>query len=91
VPAGEVDDVAALTGVFTVNGVEVARGRGSDVMGHPLNALAWLANSLVGRGQTLKAGEVVLLGSLGVTHWLDQSDVAAVEITGLGRAELTVA
>jgi 2-oxo-3-hexenedioate decarboxylase/2-keto-4-pentenoate hydratase len=90
VPAAEIDEVGALTGVFKVNGAEIARGRGRDIMEHPFNALAWLANSLVGRGQTLKAGEVVLLGSLGVTQWLEEGDVATVEIAHLGEVELRV-
>ncbi len=88
VPAAEVGDPAQLSGVTSVNGINVARGRGSEVMGHPLNALAWLANSLVSRGQSLKAGEIVLLGGLGKPQWLDEGDVAVVEIERLGRVEV---
>jgi 2-keto-4-pentenoate hydratase len=70
--------------------VEVARGKGSDVMQHPLNALAWLANALVGRGQTLKAGEIVLLGGLSEPQWLEEGDKAVVEISGLGHVEVAM-
>jgi 2-oxo-3-hexenedioate decarboxylase/2-keto-4-pentenoate hydratase len=90
VAAAEVGDAGELSGVLTIDGVEVGRGKGSDIMGHPLNALAWLANSLVGRGQTLKAGEIVLLGSLSEPQWLDSGDVAVVDIARLGRVEVTV-
>jgi 2-keto-4-pentenoate hydratase len=90
VPASEVGDPVELTGVTLVNGVNMGRGKGSDVMGHPLNALAWLANSLVSRGQSLRAGEIVLLGGLGKPLWLDEGDVAVVEIERLGRVEVTL-
>jgi 2-keto-4-pentenoate hydratase len=90
VAAEKVGDVADLIAVAKVGDVEVSRGKGSDIMKHPLNALAWLANALVGRGQTLKAGEIVLLGSLGAPQWLDEGDVASVEISGLGHVEVTV-
>ncbi len=86
----KVGDVGGMTCVTTVDEVEVARGKGSDIMEHPLNALAWLANALVGRGQTLKAGEIVLLGSLGKPQWLDEGNTAAVEISGLGHVEVAV-
>jgi 2-keto-4-pentenoate hydratase len=75
-----------VTGVMLVDGVEVGRGRGAAVMGHPLDALAWLANSASARGVTLRAGDVVLLGSLVQTHWVEPG--AHVEIANdyLGRA-----
>jgi 2-oxo-3-hexenedioate decarboxylase/2-keto-4-pentenoate hydratase len=41
--ADDVGDIAATIGRTTINQVEVGRGIGKDVMGHPLNALAWLA------------------------------------------------
>ncbi len=90
VPAGDVGDPAELTGIATLNGEEVGRGKGSDIMERPLDALVWLANALIARGQSLRAGEVVLLGSLTEPQWLDFGDVAAFEVSTLGRVELTV-
>ena len=81
---------AEMIGVTTINGAEAGRGRGSDVMGDPLNALAWLANSLAARGQTLRRDEIVLTGSLVETRWLDRGDRATVSISGLGAVELSV-
>src|SRR3569833_257057 len=69
------DEVRAA---LRVDGQEVGAGVGSDVLGHPLDALAWLANSLAERGQVLKAGEIVLLGSLVQVHWV--SGPCSVEI-----------
>ncbi len=41
----------------------VSTGCGEAVLGHPLNSLTWLANSLADRGQSLMAGDVVTTGS----------------------------
>ena len=43
-------------------------------MGHPFEALAWLANSLARRGRSLRAGEFVFTGSVVETKWLNQGD-----------------
>lgn len=61
--AGDLD-LAALGVVLLKNGQEAARATGANVLGNPLNSLAWLANRLAEHGQGLRAGEVVLAGSL---------------------------
>ncbi len=50
--------------VLSRNGDVVATGAGGAVLGSPLNALVWLSRMLGERGVTLKAGSVVMLGSL---------------------------
>ena len=45
------------------DGTEVDRGKGSDVLEHPLNAVAWLAKDLAKQGLALKPGDLVSLGS----------------------------
>ena len=90
-PVTDPGDAATLVGVTTINSTEVGRGVGADVMGHPLNALAWIATAMVARGTPLRAGEIVLLGSLVETKWLERGDHVAIEVTGLGRVEMTVA
>ncbi len=82
-------DLGTLAGVTTINGVEAGRGRGADVMGHPLEALAWLANLLSRRGRGLRAGEFVFTGSVVETKWLAVDDHVVMEIEGLGRIEAT--
>jgi 2-oxo-3-hexenedioate decarboxylase/2-keto-4-pentenoate hydratase len=79
-------DLAALRGRMTINGAEVGTGRGGDILGHPLEALAWLANASASRGQYLKTGEFVLLGSVVETRWVEQGDVVEASIEGLGTA-----
>lgn len=80
-------DLPSLTGVTRINDVEVGRGRGADVMGHPFAALAWLANNLAQRGQFLKAGEFVFTGSVVETKWVNRGDRVVMEIERLGRVE----
>ena len=77
-------DLAEITGHMTVNKVEVGSGKGADILGHPLNALTWLANHKVNRRTFLRAGEIVLLGSIVKTQWLDSGDRVVVEIDHLG-------
>ncbi len=84
-------DLARLAGVTYVNGVEAGRGTGALVMGHPLEALAWLANARTRYGlEPLRAGEFVTLGSVVETKWLDAGDEVRVEIEELGELTLTV-
>jgi 2-oxo-3-hexenedioate decarboxylase/2-keto-4-pentenoate hydratase len=80
-------DLTALTGVTLINGVEVGRGRGADVMGHPFEALAWLGNNLAQRGRHLRAGEFVFTGSVVETKWVDRGDRVTMRIDALGEVE----
>jgi 2-keto-4-pentenoate hydratase len=79
-------DLAALRGRMTINGVEVGTGKGGDILGDPLEALAWLANALAARGSQLKAGEFVLLGSVVETRWVEAGDRVEIKIEGLGSS-----
>ncbi len=77
-------DLLGVTGRALVNGVEAGRGTGADVLGHPHHALAWLANHLAADGKGLRAGEIVLTGSLVKTAWLDAGGEVMMELSGLG-------
>jgi 2-oxo-3-hexenedioate decarboxylase/2-keto-4-pentenoate hydratase len=79
-------DLAALRGHMMINGAKVGDGRGGDILGHPLEALAWLANALAARDRPLGGGEFVLLGSVVETRWVTPGDLVEVAIEGLGRA-----
>jgi 2-keto-4-pentenoate hydratase len=50
--------------VLTREGRELATGKGEAAMGHPANAVSWLAGKLSDRGRSLKAGELVMTGTL---------------------------
>jgi 2-oxo-3-hexenedioate decarboxylase/2-keto-4-pentenoate hydratase len=83
-------DLAALTGRMLINGEVVGTGVGGDALGHPLVPLAWLANNLNRRGTMLRAGDVVLTGSIVATKWLQPGDKMVTDVDGLGRASLTM-
>ena len=83
-------DLATVRGSLRINGEEVGTGLGGDVMGHPLNALAWLANTLAAAGTPLRAGMVVMTGSIVSTRFPAVGDAVEVEISGLGRAGLAL-
>lgn len=79
-------DLAALGGRMLINGESVGSGSGADVLGHPLAALAWLANTMAERGRPLRAGMVVSTGSIVSTKWPKPGDTVTAEIDGLGEA-----
>jgi 2-oxo-3-hexenedioate decarboxylase/2-keto-4-pentenoate hydratase len=79
-------DIPALRGETRINGAGVGEGRGGDVMGHPFAALAWLANLLAGQGRALRAGQIVLTGSVVETRWVQPGDRVEIAIEGLGTA-----
>jgi 2-keto-4-pentenoate hydratase len=81
-------DLAAVTARLTINGNEIGHGRGADVMGNPLNALAWLAGKLSAAGTPLKRGMIVMTGSMVPIQFPAPGDRAVVEVEGLGSAEL---
>jgi 2-keto-4-pentenoate hydratase len=81
-------DLAEATARLTINAREIGEGRGGDVMGNPLNALAWLANKLAAAGTPLKAGMIVMTGSMVPIQFPGPGDHAVVEVSGLGTAEL---
>jgi 2-keto-4-pentenoate hydratase len=83
-------DLAGLQGVATINGANVGTGHGRDVMGHPLDALAWLANNLAARGLGLWRGDVVITGSLVTSKFPQAGDLVRFEAGGLGAVELQV-
>ncbi|MGY3451254.1 2-keto-4-pentenoate hydratase [Bradyrhizobium sp. USDA 4353] len=87
VPRDAAGDLGAVQGRAFVNGALAGQGTGADVLGHPLHALAWLANHLASRGDGLEAGQLVLTGSLVKTIWLKPGDRVRMELDGLGVVE----
>jgi 2-keto-4-pentenoate hydratase len=82
-----VADLRAVKGRALVNAEEAGQGTGADVLGHPHNALAWLANHLAAESKGLHAGQLVLTGSLVKTLWLKAGDKVRMELEGLGVVE----
>jgi 2-keto-4-pentenoate hydratase len=85
----EAMDLTAIKGEMWVKDVSVGVGHGAMILGHPMTALAWLANEMNQRGTPLKAGSFISLGSVVKTVWIDEPGTT-VEVTfeGLGTASV---
>ena len=83
-------DLALEGVVFEHNGEIVGTHTAAEVMGNPLNALAWLANHLATRAMALNAGDVVISG--GITKLLHPKpgDSIRARYTHLGSIGITV-
>ena len=84
-------DLAAAGGTMAINDQSVGAGTGADVMGHPFEALTWLANHAAASARPLQAGDVVLTGSVVETKWVEPGDTVRVAIEGLGEASVAFA
>ncbi|HET7139776.1 MAG TPA: 2-keto-4-pentenoate hydratase [Arthrobacter sp.] len=81
-------DLAATAVTLAVNGKVVGEGTGSAVLGHPLNGLLWVANTLGGLGQTLEAGSVVMSGSVTAAVPISAGDTVTASFSGLKPIEV---
>ena len=76
--------------VLEVNGEIASLGAGAACLGHPLNAAAWLAQTMINRGQPLKAGQVILTGALGPMVDLQAGQQICAKIGGLGQVSIEI-
>lgn len=74
--------------VVEKNGAFLSEGYGRAALGSPLKSVAWLANTLGQYGVPLKAGEVILSGSLVPLEPVVAGDEMRATIPGIGRAEV---
>ena len=82
-------NTGALRGRMSVDGTVRDEGVTSDLMGHPFNCLAWLAASPVAAAfGGLKAGQVVMLGSVVPPIWLTGPGTITVEFPPLPKVTL---
>jgi 2-oxopent-4-enoate/cis-2-oxohex-4-enoate hydratase len=74
--------------VVEKNGRIISTGAGAAALGSPVNCVTWLANTLGRFGITLKAGEVILSGSLVPLEPVVAGDHMRVDIGGIGSASV---
>jgi 2-keto-4-pentenoate hydratase len=84
-------DLEAARGKATRDGAPIGEGHGRDILGHPFNSVAWLARQLASRGVGLKAGQVVMTGSVMKTIFPSESASYRFELEGIGAVEVRVA
>lgn len=81
-------DLSTCGMVVEKNGQIISTGAGAAALGSPLNCVTWLANTLGRFGMTLKAGEVILSGSLVPLEPVVAGDYVRVDIGGIGSASV---
>lgn len=89
-------DLATLEATMTVTGAdgaeETSSGPGSAVLGHPAEALVWLARALHSLGdEALEAGQVVLPGAVSRALSVDAGSHVHADFGALGQVEMTMA
>ena len=82
-----VDLEAAVTRCW-INDRPEGQGKTGDAMGHPFEAVAWLANLLNRRGRRLERDMIVMTGSSITTKFPAPGDRVRFVIEGLGEASL---
>ena len=81
-------DLSTCGMVVEKNGSTLSCGAGAAALGSPVNCVAWLANTLGQFGISLKAGEVILSGSLVPLENVVPGDVMSVRVGGMGRCDV---
>jgi 2-keto-4-pentenoate hydratase len=82
-------DLAAVRVALHVDDETVQMGQGSAVLGHPAEAVAWLANAVGQFGATLVAGDVIMPGSLTAAVPLEAGSDVVADFGALGTAAVS--
>jgi 2-keto-4-pentenoate hydratase len=77
-------DLALAGCVFRRNGRIQSTGAGAAVLGSPWHSATWLANTLTARGAELRAGAIILTGSITAAIPVAAGDTVTASIGGLG-------
>src|SRR5260370_1310366 len=82
----QVGDLVGIAGRLSISCKTVGEGNAED----PCATLAWVANHLAERGRDLKAGMVVITGSVIPTVSIASGDRALFTVDGLGEVAMEV-
>lgn len=77
--------------VMELRGEPISTGSGAACLGHPLNSVLWLAQTMARNGRPLLAGDTVLSGALGPMAPVVWGDVVEARIEGLGSVRAAFA
>lgn len=77
-------DLSTCGMVVEKNGAIISTGAGAAALNSPVNCVVWLANTLGSYGIPLKAGEVIMSGSLVPLEPVKAGDSMRVSVGGIG-------
>jgi len=83
-------DLEGVLGRAAQDQVAIGEGRGRDILGHPFNSVAWLATQLASRCVRLKAGQVVMTGSVMKTVFPLEDAIYRFALEEIGLAEVVL-
>jgi 2-keto-4-pentenoate hydratase len=83
-------DLVDCEGIVTLDGAELDRCHGRDALGGPLIPLEWLANHLRNSGEALRAGDIVMTGSLIPTQFPTGPCRYGFTVAGIGSVEVAI-
>ena len=76
-------NLQSISGILKVDGIEISKGHGADILGNPFEALAWIANHRAKLGAPILAGSFVMLGSVVQTVFIEKPCRIDIEFDGL--------
>lgn len=84
-PVGPMDVDLRWAGALLYRNADIEEtGVAAGVLGHPANAIAWLANKVARFGDTLEPGRVMLSGSFTRPVWAHKGDTLRADFGSLG-------
>lgn len=90
IAAKDFDRLWSTQATAYINDQAIGQGHCGDVMGHPLIAMAWIANHLRRRGRHFKAGDWVTTGSWVASQFPLAGQTLRFEMPGLAEVTLAV-
>jgi 2-keto-4-pentenoate hydratase len=84
-------DLPNAEGNATRDSSSIGGGHGRDILGHPFNSVAWLATQLASRNEQLRAGQIVMTGSVMKTIFPVEAASFRFDLEGVGSVGVAVA
>lgn len=83
-------DLPARVGRVAIDGVQAEQGRVGDALDHPFESVRWLSAQLARTGRVLRAGMIIMTGSIVKTRFPSAPGRWTYEVDGLGGVEVEV-
>ena len=83
-----IKSLGEIKGWMSVNNNIIGNGKGSDILDDPLNALRWFLDFNFSKNNFPKAGDLITLGSIVQTHWINKGEKIKVNLEKIGNVEV---